>query len=246
MRNKVLRFVVLLILVATVAVLLAAAVTADDDGTGEDADRPVLAEWDAGTLYTRSVSVESAVEREFVSEYNRMNRALADSWQRHQGGETAGEKVIETEYGTVTVETTAIESDEKAAPTEVTVEIERVETPYGIITIEKQSFGEPGEVVSADEVDTGGQPLGLSEYTDALYASCSGDGVEFNFGSNQTLANYELNWTGGSYADYVVCSSNSCSFEITTSWSAFYTTGRAYTTTPGYVYGFGFDDYRCH
>lgn len=34
-------------------------------------------------------------------------------------------------------------------------------------------------------------------------------------------------------------------FKITTSWAAFYTYGYVYTTAPGEVHGFGFDDYRC-
>lgn len=202
-------------------------------------------EWDGTTLVSRTVPVSSTVEQELIMEWNRKNSEQATLWQLHESGmlsETPERDVVETGYGIVTVEKTATE-DTPLAPgqEEINVEIEQVETPYGTITIEKHSFGES---LGPDKSDSLTNLMGLSEYSDTLNQSCGGNGVEFNFGSNNTLSNYELHWSGGSYAHYVSCSS-SCTFKITTSWSAYYTWAWAYTTAPGYVYGFGFDDYRC-
>ncbi len=248
MRKGALRFLIIVTLIATLAILLVAATMADGGGTPESPQQEEFVEWDGTVLTVRQVPVGSEAEREFLIEHSRKNRMLLDAAmdysQRYQDGGSPAHEVIETEYGTVTTERTITEGNQSSAtPAEVSVEVEHIETPHGLITIETQSFGEHDEEAAAR---SGGQPLGLSEYTDGLFASCGSNGVEFNFGSNQTQPSYVLNWSGGSFADYVVCPSSSCSFKISTSWSAYYTTGRAFTTSPGYVHGFGFDDYRCH
>lgn len=248
------KFMIFVILLATVAIVTTA--MANDNhmtqvaGANHDSGEVQLLEWDGMTLNSRSVQVSSAAERELIDEWNGMYREQAELLQQTQNNqlpETPQREVIETAHGTVTVENRATE-DEPAESTqeEINVEIEQVETSYGVITIEKHSFGEPIDAEFVlDENDSDIQPTALSEYTDPLYKTCSSNGVEFNFGSNNTQSNYELHWNGGSYSDYVVCSASSCTFKITTSWSAYYTYGKAYTTSPGYVYGFGFDDYRC-
>lgn len=202
-------------------------------------------EWDGTTLISRTTQVTSAEEKEFLIEWNRQNSEQATLWQLHQSGqlpETPEKDVIETEYGIVTVEKTTAENTVVPGQEEIGVEIEKVETPYGTITVEKHSFGES---IGLDENTSSANLMSLSEYTDVLNQSCGSNGVEFNFGSNNTQSNYELHWSSGSYSHYVTCSSSSCTFKITTSWSAYYTWAKAYTTSPGYVYGFGFNDYRC-
>lgn len=158
----------ILALVMVVAILLVAAGNADQVESAQVPEEQLLVEWDGTTLNTRTVTVSSAAEREFLDGYNKMNRMLvdaaADAWQRYQGGGSPERNVIETEYGTVTVERRVTESDRRVSTLmEISVEIERVETPYGLITVEKQSFGEPDEKAAWEEGDSGGQPLGLSE-----------------------------------------------------------------------------------
>lgn len=238
-------------LMAVVVVLLGTTVLANDDGTPNGIGEIELLEWDGVVLTTRTVPYFSEAERVLIEDWNRMNQTQAESWQRYRSGQlpdTPERSVIETEYGTITVEKTQSDASPlEPSPTEFAVEISHVETPYGIITIEKRSFGAPTgnieETSLPSEADV--QALGLSKVSDSLYATCERDG-EFNFGSNQTTSNYQLNWNGGNYSGLVSCNANACTFEITTSWSAYYTYGRAYTATPGRVYGFGFNDYRCH
>lgn len=262
MKRCTLRSLTYIVTLVAVAVLLVTTVMANDSMGAQDpghSDEPQFPqeqrwlEWDGISVTSRPAIVSSAAEEEFIEEWNRMNSEQARIGYLYQSGqlpETPERDVRETEYGIVTVEKTVSESSPIVQPSaETSVEVERVETPYGTITIEKQSFGETvGETYGVGELgeeDAGVQPFALSEYTDFLNQTCGSSGVEFNFGSNNTLSNYELHWSGGSYADYVVCSSTSCSFKITTSWGAYYTYGKAYTTSPGYVHGFGFDDYRC-
>lgn len=251
MRQAFLKSQVLVILLAAITVMVVTTAMTNDNETSQATSEQQLFEWDGTILHTRSVYVSPETEQEFLDEWNTMNREQARIGQLYQSGqlpETPESNVIETEHGIVTVEKTIAESNPIIpAQAEISVEIEQAQTPYGTITIEKQSFDGPVSEVNESTVsgDSGVQPMGLSEYTDTLYETCGSNGVEFNFGSNNTQSNYELHWSGGSYADYVVCSSSSCTFKITTSWAAYYTYAKAYTTSPGYVYGFGFDDYRC-
>ncbi|MBE7531651.1 MAG: hypothetical protein HS099_18190 [Ardenticatenaceae bacterium] len=245
---------ILMTLLALGTILLAtvvAMVRANDNVTFQSTNQPQFPqevqwfEWDGTTLVSRTGSVFSTTEQEFIMEWNRKNSEQATLWQLYQSGalaETPEKDVTETGYGIVTVEKASTEGTPLVpGQEEIDVEIEHVETPYGIITVEKHSFRES---TASGKSDSGANLLGLSQYMDALYQSCGSNGVEFNFASNNTQSNYELHWSGGSHAHYVSCAS-SCTFKITTSWSAYYTWARAYTTSPGYVYGFGFDDYRC-
>lgn len=210
--------------------------------------RHELLEWDGTKLTTRMVPFFSETERQQLAEWNEMTRAWAKSADGSGQGQTPQLSVIDTEYGQVTVETMVSDTPSVTlASTAPVVEIDEVQTPYGLLTIEKHSYGE--SVAQPSAPSSSAPPLpqtdSLSEYSDSLYATCGSSGVEFNFGSNQTLSNYQLYWSGGNYSDYVSCYATTCTFKVTTSWSAYYTYGRAYTAPPGYVYGFGFNDYRC-
>ncbi|MEZ4519168.1 MAG: hypothetical protein R3C44_20890 [Chloroflexota bacterium] len=148
--------------------------------------------------------------------------------------------MFDTEYGHVTVEMTPHDDAPSTTETsEVSVEVSHVETPYGTITIEKKSYGDP---VNADTESAGAEPEAireqllqagsLNQYSDDLNTSCDNNGVAFTFGTNDTLAGYELNWNGGSYFNYVICHTSSCTFKVMTGWSADYTLGYAYTVPP--------------
>lgn len=131
------------------------------------------------------------------------------------------------------------------------VEVETKVVPEGIITIEKVINNpqvEPSPTSSTFK-STGFIPplLQVTTFGDPLYASCA-NGAEFKFSTTGPTSNnigYKLKWNGGQIQDnYNSCGGSSCSFTITTSWSAFYTDAEAWVYYPITVWG-PYNAYRC-
>ena len=140
------RFLLMTLLLVASGVLVVVAALAQDDEVAPAPDELELLEWDGGALTVRLVPVNSEADRQFIVEWNAMIRAQAELYERASNGKLDEPDVIETEYGPVTVQETVSEGlPDGAVPVLASIEVEEIETPYGIVTEETQTFTSPGD-----------------------------------------------------------------------------------------------------